>query len=108
MAIAGNNIRTVEAIMARIINLEPHIFLHIMGNQILGKILGTPEEVLIIGQTDSKVLAIITDLETSNLLVINLSSLNQIPTREEISKITTRETHSEIQKRTILVSRSKS
>ena len=106
MAIAGNNIRTVEAIMARIINLEPHIFLRIMGNQIMGKIVGTQEE-LITGQADSKVLIIATDLETSNLLVISHFSLNQIPIRGEISKIITRETHSEIQKRTILVSRSK-
>ena len=108
MAIAGNNIRTVAAIMARIINLEPHIFLHIMGDQIMSKILGTPEEELIIGQTDFRVQVITMDLETSRPLVISHFSLNQIPTREEISKIISRETHSEIQKRTILVSRSKS
>ena len=105
MAIADNNIQTAEAIMAKIFSLELHTFLHIMGDKTMVKILGIPEVAPTTGQADSKVQIITMDLETSNLLEISQLSLNQILIIEEIFQIIIRETPSEIQKRTILVSR---
>ena len=105
MAIADNNIQTAEAIMAKIFSLKLHTSLHIMGDKTRVKILGTLEVAPITGQADSRVQIITMDLETSNLLEISQLSLNQMPIIEETFQIIIRETPSEIQKRTILVSR---
>ena len=105
MAIADNNTQTAEAIMAKIFSLEIHTFLHIMGDKTMAKILGILEAAPTIGQADSQVQIIPMELETSNLWVISKLSLSKIPITEEIFKITIREKPSEIQKRTILVSR---